>query len=70
MVKPVSNELGCEATSLTQATIMIIDEEPTTMEAMQGYLEDAGFQHFVLVEDSFEPWNRLRSIDRIFCCLI
>ncbi|MDR4459689.1 MAG: EAL domain-containing protein [Nitrospirales bacterium] len=61
MVKPVSNELGCEATSLTQATIMIIDEEPTTMEAMQGYLEDAGFQHFVLVEDSSRAMEQIEK---------
>ncbi|HBP86953.1 MAG TPA: GGDEF domain-containing response regulator [Nitrospiraceae bacterium] len=52
MVKPVFNELGCDTNSLTQATIMMVDDEPTTMEIMRAYLEDAGYQHFVLIEHS------------------
>ena len=52
LVKPVLNELGCDENSLTQATIMMVDDEETTMEIMRAYLEDAGYQHFVLVEDS------------------
>ena len=46
------NELGGNSSDLTQATIMMVDDEPTTMEVMQSYLEDAGYQRFVLVEDS------------------
>jgi diguanylate cyclase (GGDEF)-like protein len=45
-------ELGCDSTSLTQATIMMVDDEPTTMEVMQAFLEDIGYRNFVLVEDS------------------
>lgn len=52
LAKPVLNELGCDETSLTQATIMMVDDEATTMEIMRAYLEDADYQHFVLVEDS------------------
>ncbi|TDJ70092.1 MAG: EAL domain-containing response regulator [Proteobacteria bacterium] len=46
------NELGSDSTSLTQATIMMVDDEPTTMEVMRAFLEDAGYRRFVLVEDS------------------
>ncbi len=52
LATPVRNELGCDETSLTQATIMMVDDEATTMEIMRAYLEDADYQHFVLVEDS------------------
>ncbi|MDR4494610.1 MAG: EAL domain-containing protein [Nitrospirales bacterium] len=31
---------------------MMVDDEPTTMEVMQAYLEDAGYRHFVLLEKS------------------
>jgi diguanylate cyclase len=52
LAQPFFNELGCDENSLTQATIMMVDDEETTMEIMRAYLEDAGYQHFVLVEDS------------------
>lgn len=52
MEGPVPHELGNDSTPLTQATIMMVDDEPTTMEVMQAFLEDAGYEHFVLVEDS------------------
>jgi diguanylate cyclase (GGDEF)-like protein len=31
---------------------MMVDDESTTMEVMQAYLEDAGYKHFVLLEKS------------------
>jgi len=52
MVEPVPHELGNDSTPLTQATIMMVDDEVTTMEVMQAFLEEAGYEHFVLVEDS------------------
>ena len=30
---------------------MMVDDEPITMEVVQAFLEDAGYQHFVLVDD-------------------
>jgi diguanylate cyclase (GGDEF)-like protein len=36
------------------ALIMMVDDEPTIMEVMQIYLEDAGYGRFVLIEDSTE----------------
>lgn len=50
--RPLLNQLGCDTTSLDQAIIMMVDDEITTMEVMQAYLEDAGYQHFVLLEES------------------
>ncbi len=46
------HDLRDTASSLTQATIMMVDDEATTMEVMQAFLEDAGYQRFVLIEDS------------------
>ncbi len=37
---------------LNQATIMMVDDEPITMEVVQAFLEDSGYQNFVLIEDS------------------
>ncbi|GJL59176.1 MAG: hypothetical protein NPIRA03_20330 [Nitrospirales bacterium] len=61
LAKPVLNELGCDETSLTQATIMMVDDEETTMEIMRAYLEDAGYQHFVLVEDSSQALEQIEE---------
>ncbi|MGI9285994.1 MAG: GGDEF/EAL domain-containing response regulator [Pseudomonadales bacterium] len=36
----------------TNATIMMVDDEPLTMEMVQIFLEDAGYSNFVLVEKS------------------
>ncbi len=37
---------------LINATIMIVDDEPITMEVVQAFLEEAGYRKFVLVEKS------------------
>lgn len=50
--QPRTNLLGSNLNSLTNALIMMIDDESTTMEVMQSFLEDAGYQNFVLIEDS------------------
>ena len=44
---------------LTSATIMMVDDEPITMEVVQAFLEDAGYQNFVLLDDS------TRAIDQL-----
>ena len=36
----------------TNATIMMVDDEPLTMDMVQIFLEDAGYSNFVLVEKS------------------
>jgi diguanylate cyclase (GGDEF)-like protein len=50
MAKPTLHELGADETSLTQGTIMMVDDEATTMEVMRAYLEDTGYERFILVE--------------------
>lgn len=40
-----------DAAHLLNATIMMVDDEPITMEVVQAFLEDAGYRHFVLVDD-------------------
>jgi diguanylate cyclase (GGDEF)-like protein len=44
--------LESDPTSLTQATIMMVDDQATNMEIMRGMLERAGYQRFILVKDS------------------
>ncbi len=46
------NELKSDSDTFSQATIMMVDDEATTMEVMQAFLEEAGYQRFVLLEDS------------------
>ena len=51
-MKSLPNELNSDSDTFAQATIMMVDDESTTMEVMQAFLEDAGYQRFVLIEDS------------------
>ena len=46
------HDLKSDSDTFSQATIMMVDDEATTMEIMQAFLEEAGYQRFVLVEDS------------------
>jgi diguanylate cyclase (GGDEF)-like protein len=39
---------------LQNATIVMVDDEPITMEVVQAFLEDAGYRNFVLIEKSSE----------------
>jgi diguanylate cyclase (GGDEF)-like protein len=38
---------------------MMVDDEATTMEVMQAFLEEAGYERFVLVEDSTQAINAI-----------
>jgi len=42
---------------LTNATIMMVDDEPINMEVIQAFLEDEGYSKFILVEKSAEAMN-------------
>uniref|UniRef100_UPI003568A57F diguanylate cyclase domain-containing protein n=1 Tax=Litorivivens sp. TaxID=2020868 RepID=UPI003568A57F len=46
------NELKSGSDTFSQAIIMMVDDEATTMEVMQAFLEEAGYQRFLLLEDS------------------
>jgi diguanylate cyclase (GGDEF)-like protein len=48
----LSSSAGDNATLLTNSTIMMIDDECTTIEMVQVYLEDVGYQRFCSLEDS------------------
>ncbi|TVT68305.1 MAG: EAL domain-containing protein [Denitromonas halophila] len=43
--------------AMKRATIMMVDDEPITLEIIQMFLEDAGYTHFVLVSDSREAMD-------------
>ena len=45
-MKTLPNELRSDSDTFAQATIMMVDDESTTMEVMQAFLEDAGYQRF------------------------
>ena len=38
--------------ALSEATIMMVDDEPTTIDVIQVFLEDAGYGHFVGASDA------------------
>ena len=47
--------------NLLNATIMMVDDEPTTMEVVQAFLEEAGYHNFVLIEESSQAMNALEE---------
>jgi len=55
------NELKDNSSLLTQATIMMVDDEGTTLEIMQAFLEEAGYQRFVHVEQSTEAMAHIEK---------
>jgi diguanylate cyclase (GGDEF)-like protein len=56
-----SYRLGGDFAQLQNATIMMVDDEPITMEVVQTFLEDAGYREFLLVDDSVQAMDRLRE---------
>ena len=57
---------------LSDARIMMVDDEPTTIEFVQMFLEDAGYSQFVTTEDSSEALEMMRhsSPDVVFLDLM
>jgi len=53
-------KLGDDFEKLKDATIMMIDDEPITMEVVRTFLEDAGYRNFLLVDDSTQGLEQLR----------
>ena len=54
-------KLGDDFEQLKDATIMLVDDEPITMEVVRTFLEDAGYRNFILVEDSTQAMDQLRE---------
>ena len=46
---------------LLKASIVIVDDEPTTMEVVQAFLEEAGYRNFVKIENSSEAMEILEQ---------
>jgi diguanylate cyclase (GGDEF)-like protein len=49
-----SSKMHSEFEPMLDATIVIIDDESTTMEVVKTFLEEAGYHSFVLIENSSE----------------
>lgn len=45
--------------SLRNATVMMVDDEPTTIEILQAFLEDEGYRHFVTTNQSTQALELL-----------
>jgi diguanylate cyclase (GGDEF)-like protein len=60
--KTLPNELKSDSDTFSRATIMMVDDEATTMEVMQAFLEDAGYQRFVLLEDSSHAMEKIEEL--------
>jgi diguanylate cyclase (GGDEF)-like protein len=60
-VRNATAELQEESELLLNATIVMVDDEPITMEVVQGFLEEAGYRNFVLIEKSGEAMASLEK---------
>ncbi|MCU0595883.1 MAG: EAL domain-containing protein [Desulfobacterota bacterium] len=56
-----SPALENETQQLLNATIFMVDDEPITMDVVQGFLEEAGYHNFVLVENSEQAMASLEK---------
>jgi diguanylate cyclase (GGDEF)-like protein len=54
-------ELQKESEPLLNATIVMVDDEPITMEVVQVFLEEAGYHNFVLIENPSEAMAALEQ---------
>ena len=52
-------ELQEECEQLLNATIVMVDDEPITMEVVRVFLEEAGYRNFILIENSSEAMAAL-----------
>ncbi len=43
------------------ALIMLVDDEPTTLDVLQMFLEEAGYQHFITTSDSKQALDIMRT---------
>ncbi len=50
-----------DAEMLKSATVMMVDDEPITLDVVQAYLEDAGYQKFVTVSEPAQAMDLVAS---------
>ena len=53
-------KLGDDFEQMKNATIMMVDDEPITMEVVRTFLEDAGYRSFILLDESTQAMAQLR----------
>ncbi|MGE0312858.1 MAG: EAL domain-containing protein [Lautropia sp.] len=51
----------CRAGDPNQVTVMLVDDEPTTLEVVQAYLEEAGYSRFVATTQPVQAWHLLNA---------
>ena len=56
------NDFRDPSSLLTQATIMMVEDEETTLDVMQAFLEEAGYQRFVLLEHSSPAMAQIEKV--------
>ncbi len=49
------------AAHMLDATVMMVDDDPMMTDVIQTYLEDAGYQHFVSINDPLQALDAARS---------
>ena len=54
-------ELQDDLQQLFDSTIMMVDDEPITMEVVQAFLEEAGYRKFVQIEESTQAINAIEE---------
>ena len=60
--KSVETILEEDFGQLNKSTIMMVDDEPTTMEVIKAFLQESGYTNFVLIEDSREAMRALENL--------
>ena len=55
----VATEYDDHYHTLRNATVMMVDDEPTTIEILQAFLEDEGYRHFVTTNQSTQALELL-----------
>ncbi len=59
MLSRTSFDESCQ--KLKNATIMIVDDEPSSIEVVKAFLEEEGYRHFVTVDDSVQALTILEE---------
>ena len=62
LIEDAASQQDPELRSLTNSTIMMVDDESITMEVVKGFLEEAGYRKFQLVDDSRRAMPLLEEV--------
>jgi diguanylate cyclase (GGDEF)-like protein len=59
--EPFAIEYNDHYQALRNATVMMVDDEPTTIDVLQAFLEDEGYKHFVTTTQSTDALELLAN---------